>query len=136
MLSLVQPGGPTRAVDVTFTGLSQAQAYGSELVAKRAPAVGHESTDVAVELLSVLPKRTSGEFTQSVFAAEAGAGRFSLLQRARMGRSLNPEAGTIGGGGFTGSTTAHGAERIAEAGFDDIDAALVRAGSKPSAFRT
>lgn len=47
-----------------------------------------------------------------------------------MGRSLNPEAGAIGGGGFTGSATAHGAERIAEAGFDDIDVALIRAGSK------
>ena len=47
-----------------------------------------------------------------------------------MGRSLNPEAGTIGGGGFTGRATGHGAERIAEAGFDDIDAALIRAGTK------
>jgi len=63
-------------------------------------------------------------------AAEGGAGRFGMLERARMGRLLNPEAGSIGGGGFTGSATAHGAERIAEAGFDDIDVALIRAGSK------
>lgn len=60
----------------------------------------------------------------------AAEGRFSLLERARMGRSLNPEAGAIGGGGFTGSATAHGAERIAEAGFDDIDVALIRSGSR------
>ena len=62
--------------------------------------------------------------------ADAPEGRFGLAARARMGRSLNPEAGTIGGGGFTGRATGHGAERIAEAGFDDIDAALIRAGTK------
>lgn len=60
----------------------------------------------------------------------AAEGRFTLIERARMGRSLNPEAGAIGGGAFTGRATAHGAERIAEAGFDDIDVALIRAGNK------
>lgn len=65
--------------------------------------------------------------TQAGVAAE---GDFGMLARARMARTLNPEAGSIGGGGFTGSAAAHGAERMAEAGFDDIDVALMRGGTR------
>lgn len=62
-------------------------------------------------------------------AAEDGAGGFGRLARARMDRTLNPDRGGSLGG-FSGNTTAHGAIRIGEAGFDDIDVAIIRAGSK------
>ncbi len=58
----------------------------------------------------------------------AAKSEHSLLARARMDRRLNPERGSIGGGGFTGSATTHGAERMAEAGFDNLDVAIIRAG--------
>ncbi|MEZ5094658.1 MAG: hypothetical protein R2731_00065 [Nocardioides sp.] len=76
-------------------------------------------------------QRLGNDAARPVFVVATGVAaknEHSLLQRALMDRRLNPERGSIGGGGFTGSATTHGAERLAEAGFDDIDVAIIRAG--------
>ena len=52
----------------------------------------------------------------------------NFAQRLRMDMRLNPDRGSIGGSGFTGATTGHGAKRIVEAGFDDLDVAIIRSG--------
>jgi hypothetical protein len=90
---------------------------------------GESEVEAAAKVSQIASQlgRDSREIKDAIHAAE---GDFGMLARARMGRTLSPEAGSIGGGGFTGSATAHGAERMAEAGFDDIDVALMRGGSR------
>lgn len=43
---------------------------------------------------------------------DAAKNEHRLLQRALTDRRLNPERGSIGGGGLTGRTTGHGADRL------------------------
>jgi hypothetical protein len=72
------------------------------------------------------------DVTGSSVAAEGEASGGGVLARLR---ALNlGDMGSIGSGGggpsgFTGLATAHGAEQLAAAGFDDLDVALIRAGS-------
>ncbi|MCL2848468.1 MAG: DUF6531 domain-containing protein [Micrococcales bacterium] len=70
--------------------------------------------------------RASSDAVANTTVRNAAKNEHSLVARARASRTINSEQGSIGRSPYTGRMTAHGEKRMAEAGFDDVDVALMR----------